>query len=806
MPEDSGEEPEVLVAGAGPVGLTAAHELARRGVRVRLVDRSAGPATTSRALATHARTLEIWHQMGLLGELLPRGRRVEHFTLHLKGKTLMCFDTNYDTMPTRFPFSLMVDQVVTEEVLRRQVRALGVTVEWGVELTWFDQEPDGVLAELRHADGTVEQVTAAWLVGADGARSTVRKRLDLRLQGDSTQTWLNADVVLDTDLAGDSNHLLHTGRGTLLLVPFPEPGKWRVVDTEDTDHADDARIVRARLADKLTRALGRPIEVPEPSWISVFTVQQRMIDRMRAGRCFVAGDAAHVHSPASGQGMNTGIQDAYNLAWKLADVVRGHAKESLLDSYGAERVPIGETLLRTTRTATALVSLRNTVAPLVMPAGTRLLGALKPLKRRIERTMIRGFCGLTLNYTHSPLSLACATPDGIQPGHRVGCSVDRARTSPGWQGLVTELTDPRWTLLAFADSQEQRQIAAQVERRYGKAVSVRVVAEAATSERVLADPGDDLARDFAMRAGYFVLIRPDGHLAAKGRLSDDLDGAFGALGLVPADAGGDPAHHLDSEGSRMRIIDLSATMDAADRWEANPVTHEVLTAAEGAQHMAAEMKEHFGIDFDPSVLPGGELLTLDTLTLTTHTGTHVDAPSHYGTPRDGVARHIDQMPLEWFLRPGVVLDLTGEPVGAAGADRLREEFERIGYTPKPLDIVLLNTGADALAGSPKYFTDFTGLDGKATELLLDLGVRVIGTDAFSLDAPFGHMIAEYRRTGDRSVLWPAHFAGRDREYCQIEGLTNLAALPSPTGFSVSCLPVKIAGAGAGWTRAVALLD
>ena len=120
--------------------------------------------------------------------------------------------------------------------------------------------------------------------------------------------------------------------------------------------------------------------------------------------------------------------------------------------------------------------------------------------------------------------------------------------------------------------------------------------------------------------------------------------------------------------------------------------------------------------------------------------------------------------------------------------------------------MLLRTGADELAGTPAYFTEFKGLDGPAIELLLDLGVRVIGTDAFSLDAPFSHMIAEFHRTGNRRVLWPAHFAGRRREYCQIENLANLHLLPAPTGFTVSCLPVKIAGAGAGWTRAVALVQ
>jgi cyclase len=221
--------------------------------------------------------------------------------------------------------------------------------------------------------------------------------------------------------------------------------------------------------------------------------------------------------------------------------------------------------------------------------------------------------------------------------------------------------------------------------------------------------------------------------------------------------------------------------------------------------MAEEMREHFGIEFDPTVLPDNELLSIDTLTLTTHTGTHVDAPAHYGSRGpSGPPRTIDQMPLDWFYRPGVVLDLRDQPTGAAGPEVLEKEFSRIGYRPQPLEIVLLNTGAGARVGTPAYFTDFTGLTGPATELLLDLGIRVIGTDAFSLDAPFGDIIERYQRTGDPSVLWPAHFTGRRREFCQLERLTNLDALP-PHGFTVACFPVKVAGAGAGWTRAVALL-
>jgi cyclase len=255
----------------------------------------------------------------------------------------------------------------------------------------------------------------------------------------------------------------------------------------------------------------------------------------------------------------------------------------------------------------------------------------------------------------------------------------------------------------------------------------------------------------------------------------------------------------------MQIIDLSVAVDAK-AWEPNPVVHEIMNHADGAVHMAEEMRE-YGLEIDPRDLPNGELLSIDTLTLTTHTGTHVDAPAHYGSTvsyGNGVPRTIDELPLEWFHNPGFVLDLTRVEEQVADAAYLEKELARIGYTPQPLDIALLRTRASEWIGTPMYFSEFVGLDRSATELLLDFGVRVIGTDAFSVDAPFGDMITRYQQTDDKSVLWPAHFIGREREFCHVERLANLDALPRPYGFTVSCFPFKIAGAGAGWTRAVAI--
>ncbi|WP_078916005.1 FAD-dependent oxidoreductase [Streptomyces viridochromogenes] len=484
---------QVLVVGAGPVGLTAAHELARHGVRVRLVDSAPGPATTSRALATHARSLEVYDQMGVLDDLLARGRRVEHFTLHQNGRRLIRFDTDYSRLPTRFPFTLMVDQTITEEVLRSAAARHGVKPEWGVRLADFDDRGEAVHAVLRHSDGRTETVTADWLVGCDGGHSTVRKRLGLPLAGDSAETWLIADAVVDCDLPRDSIHWLRTTSGTVMMVPFPEPGKWRLLDTAETTYAGEEALAH-RFSRKITAGCGHRVRVRPPSWVSVFTIQQRMIPTMRAGRCFVAGDAAHVHSPASGQGMNTGVQDAVNLAWKLAEVIRGDADETLLDSYTAERVPVGAALLKSTAMATVLIQLRNRYVAAALRAAFTVVRSVPPLKSRIQRKIMGGMSALDLCYADPPAT------EGL--GQRVArVTAERLAESPGWRRLLAALREPGWTLLVFGPPTSARDRPAP---SYERAESVLTVEDPALRADLAAGPGD------------WILIRPDGYVAERG--------------------------------------------------------------------------------------------------------------------------------------------------------------------------------------------------------------------------------------------------------------------------------------------------
>ena len=206
--------------------------------------------------------------------------------------------------------------------------------------------------------------------------------------------------------------------------------------------------------------------------------------------------------------------------------------------------------------------------------------------------------------------------------------------------------------------------------------------------------------------------------------------------------------------------------------------------------------------------PDGMGISNETVTLTSHTGTHLDAPLHYGPLSAGCpARSVSDVPLEWCYGDGVRLDVRHRGDGEAiTTGDVEEAFERLGHRLRPGEIVLLWTGRDQLWGSAAYLTDYPGLSRDATAYLVERGARVIGTDAWGIDRPMATMISEYKRTGDRSVLWPAHLYGREREYCQLEKLANLDRLPRGTGFIVACFPAHLSGSGAAWTRVVAILE
>jgi kynurenine formamidase len=253
---------------------------------------------------------------------------------------------------------------------------------------------------------------------------------------------------------------------------------------------------------------------------------------------------------------------------------------------------------------------------------------------------------------------------------------------------------------------------------------------------------------------------------------------------------------------KFRLIDLSVPLE--HRSPSEPLPAEIRYARHDGEGLR-QMQHFLGVRPEDLVWSGGLGWAVEELQAITHTGTHVDAPYHYGPVSEGKpARTIDEVPLEWCFAPGVVLDVRHKAAGEfiTPAD-LDEALRRIGYELRPLDIVLLQTGAARL-GSADYFAQ-PGLGREGVLWLVERGVRVIGIDAYTLDRPFASMVADYRRTGDGRYIWPAHFAGITREYCQIEKLANLDQLPRPHGFYVSCLPVKIHGASAGWCRAVALV-
>ncbi|MFC4051530.1 FAD-dependent oxidoreductase [Actinomadura syzygii] len=367
---------DVLVVGAGPVGLALAAALTSRGVDVVLVDRQAEGANTSRAAVVHARTLEVLEAVGVTDELVGRGVVVPRFTVRDGDRALLAID--FDGLPTRYPYTLMVPQDVTEEVLAARLRATGGEVRRGHEVVSLVQDGDGVTA----ATATGETVRARYAVGADGMHSTVRELAGIGFAGAGyAQSFVLADVRLDWGLRPDEVQLFFSPAGLVVVAPLPG-GRHRIVATmDDAPERPALADVQALLDERGPRR--SPGRVTEVVWSSRFRVHHRLADRYRAGRVLLAGDAAHVHSPAGGQGMNTGLQDAIALAPRLAAVLAGDAPAASLDAYEAERRPVAEGVVRMTDRMTRAATSGGAPARRARNLLLRVLDRVPAVRRRM---------------------------------------------------------------------------------------------------------------------------------------------------------------------------------------------------------------------------------------------------------------------------------------------------------------------------------------------------------------------------------------------------------------------------------------
>lgn len=345
---DTGRDADVVIAGAGPTGLMLACELRLAGVDVEVVERLAERTGESRAGGIHSRTLEVLDQRGILDRFLAEGelQAVGHFSaLYLE----------FDESESRHPYPLMILQSAIERLLEEWAAELGVRVRRSSEVCGVRQDETGVSVELSSGQGDSATLRARYLVGCDGARSTVRKLAGIGFPGtEATMTALIGDVEVP-DLPEDYIWVRRCARGDYSAIAF-EPGWHRVITSEfDRVPGRDEPVTFEQLRESMTRVAGTDFGMRNPRWVSRFSDAARQADRYRQGRVLLAGDAAHIHFPAGGQGLNMGVQDAVNLGWKLASVVRGQAPESLLDSYHAERHPVGERVLNNTRAQSALL-------------------------------------------------------------------------------------------------------------------------------------------------------------------------------------------------------------------------------------------------------------------------------------------------------------------------------------------------------------------------------------------------------------------------------------------------------------------
>ncbi len=484
----------VFIVGGGPTGITLAIEMARMGVPVRVIDKSSGPAQWSQALIVQARTLEQFERYGIAATAVAQGHPIRHAAMYHGGYRFV--QVNLSRIHSRYAFALFLPQNETEALLLAHLRSLGVEVERNTELISFADEAGGGTATVRRAGGETETIPYRWLVGCDGAHSTVRHTLNIPFEGDSVGLrFFLGDLKLSGVDAPDEDLVIHLQDGNVLFLARLRSGITRVIVVQHSAQDDSGdRMPEMQDFQRWIDAYKLRIRVEDAVWRAPFHINQRKADRYRKGNVFLAGDASHIHSPVAGQGMNTGIQDTANLSWKLAAVAAG-APETLLDSYNAERGAVGDALLARTSQGLEVAATTSTFQALTRDLAGTVITHLPWVQDQIA-----GFIAETaIHYRDSSVVADLDGGEGLHAGDRVPNPLIRLVNGVD-ERLLAPLSEAKHLLI----TQGLTDPAATASRLRG-----------APAVHIAPGQSSEVTDLFGSQPGIW-LVRPDGYLGFRG--------------------------------------------------------------------------------------------------------------------------------------------------------------------------------------------------------------------------------------------------------------------------------------------------
>lgn len=493
---------DVIIVGAGPTGLALASQLIRHNIDFVILDKKETITPFSKAIGVQARTLEIYEQIGLADDLIALGAKAEGVRLMVGGEVrgkVELSDLGEGMSP--YPFLLLVEQGLHEKLLYDFIKSKGKDVAWQTELESFSQTEAGVTANIKTADGAAETIEAKFLVGCDGAKSIVRRTLGLTFEGSTLERlFYVADVDINWEYPHDALMVFLMKTNLLAFFPMVGENRWRIVGTFPEEFAkDEGDILYEEIEEQIKKDTELELDITKVNWFSVYKVHSRRVNKFSNGRCFLAGDSAHIHTPAGAQGMNTGIQDSYNLAWKLASVLRGKASLSLLETYDEERSANAKRLLQTTdrffdfgaSEESFVVFFRTKVFPYIANFALHFDSIKKFIFPLVSQ--------IGINYRHSSLSENNGS-FAVKAGDRMPYfEVENA-------SIYERLKEPKFHLLTFFDGENKPP----------------ELAENSFTDFHELPLYPNIAEIFGASKTFSILLRPDNYI---GLITEDVSGA-----------------------------------------------------------------------------------------------------------------------------------------------------------------------------------------------------------------------------------------------------------------------------------------